>query len=74
MKIVINSDKVKRQIDGNFSICASREDFKSLVYRINTKLGDNFTYGWIDIYDPVLDVPDTKPEPWVSVQPEQKSE
>ncbi len=68
MKIVINSNKVKRQINGNFSMCASREDFQSLVYRINTKLGGNFTYGWIDIYDPVLDVPNTKPETWDSIQ------
>lgn len=54
MKLVIGSGTIKRQIEGPFAICGSRENLKRLADLITAKLDQHgsFTYGWIEINDP----------------------
>lgn len=48
MKIIIAYSNTKRQIDGPFNICGSRDDLKLLADRIYAEI-DDLGYGWIQI-------------------------
>ncbi len=67
MKIVISHKGVKREIEGDgFNICASSQDFKTIVDGIQN--ANVACYGWIRIRDPETDKhcsgPNTPPKPW----------
>lgn len=66
MRIIIEKDGIKRELETPFNICGNREDLERIHKEIQ-KSGMK-TYGWIRI--PKLDiepsVPDTSPLPWKS--------
>ena len=69
MKIIIDHDGVKRQIEGVFGVCGNGNDLKRLAYLIEQRLRDtpdegrNF-FGWIEIFDSVPMTANTTPGPW----------
>lgn len=70
MRLVISKDRVKREIEGPFSVCASREDLHCLgreLIAIAAKMeAEGTTYGWqrIDTSHPDSCGPNTPPLPW----------
>ena len=66
MKFVIAAPGAKRQIDGSFEICASREDLKHLVQVLQDRLADEaWVYGWIRVPEPgYVGPPNTPATPW----------
>lgn len=66
MKIIIEHNLTKRQIDGAFNICGSRDDLKLVAGQILNGCRDEiFAYGWVKI-SPMIQpsLVDTKPEAW----------
>lgn len=69
MRIVIAAGKsgLKREIEGPFSICGSREDIEQLRNEIDRALGQEprFSYGWVEVIParPAVQ-PNTHPLPW----------
>lgn len=54
MNIVIEYWQDKREINGPFNLCASREDFEKLRDALNQWLDDEGrTYGWLDVTETV---------------------
>lgn len=52
MKFIISHSNTKREIDGTFSICASRDDIMKLVEQLRSHLLDSsWSYGWHTIHD-----------------------
>ena len=49
MKIIIEYQGVKRQIEGPFEICASGADFKRLREQLSYGCMDEFIYGWVKV-------------------------
>lgn len=49
MKIVIEHHLDKREINGPFNLCASREDFEKLRDLIDKWLDNGSSYGWLNI-------------------------
>ena len=69
MRIIIEQGSTKRQLDGPFNICASREDLESLVTQLQAKLVDPvWCYGWIEVAEvtkaPGGECRNSPPEPW----------
>lgn len=54
MKLVISYDGVKREISGDFAICANAESLRTLAKAIEDKLEPfpNF-YGWMEVREPL---------------------
>lgn len=58
MRMIIEQGKVKREIEGPFSICASLEDLENMIACIHDRIGRSndetrpyFSNGWIDIIE-----------------------
>lgn len=79
MKMVIDYKGVKREIDGDFSICIDRAAAHLLVSKIlyacaigkNESLEDiiksigwTWTFGWVEIHDPLPSKPNISPLNW----------
>ena len=72
MKLVIANSKKKRQIEGDFDICASEKDLRVLAECIINAIGERdaeektFNFGWIAIREkqPFIMVSGQIPEPW----------
>lgn len=64
IKFTIDQDGVKRQIEGPFDVCASREDFTMLRNRINQWLEGDAVYGWLYVVDQNKTVADNPPRKW----------
>ena len=67
MKVVIQHSQTKREIKGAFSLCASRDDLRSLARQILGHLEESgFTYGWIEILanEPAGVLANTSPRGW----------
>lgn len=65
MKLIINHGKVKRQINGPYSICGSKHDFQVLYKAIRRAIdGEDFCFGWFDVVDYLPCTPNTKPMNW----------
>ncbi len=66
MKVIIEHSKTKREINGSFNICGSREQLRSVARQILDCLDAHpFSYGWIQIHsDYQRSVPDTPPLHW----------
>lgn len=67
MKIIIEFDGVKREINGDFSICGSGRDLKLLMQMLRDKIGDDggsFGYGWVQIREPLTTATNTAPIGW----------
>lgn len=63
MKLIISHSHTKRQIDGPFSICGSREDIELLATQLLRHVEQSeWTYGWTTIYDKI-------PTPLVNTPP-----
>lgn len=66
MKIVIDAQGVKREIEGPYSICASAPDLRRLRDAIAGFLvREDQVYGWVEIVEKPVHAPDSKPKPWV---------
>lgn len=50
MTIIIDSGKTRRQINGTFRICGSRDDLQNLVDTLTETLDNPFIYGWTTVY------------------------
>jgi len=57
MKLIIEHRKTKREINGAFAICCGKNELQQLKEIIQTKLEDDFAYGWINI-DEFITQPD----------------
>ena len=57
MKLIIEHKHTKREINGPFALCCSKDDLIYLHSIIESKLEQNFSYGWIrfDVYTPQPD-------------------
>ena len=68
MNVTIEQDGVKRQIQGPFTICMSREDMAIIFDIFADRLrDDNWSYGWCEIRkprQPIPCVPNLEPKPW----------
>ena len=65
MKLIINSNGIKREIHGSFSICGSRQDLETLVYFLQRGLREGFSYGWVDVHTQSINyVPNESPYDW----------
>jgi hypothetical protein len=52
MKIIIEHGETKRQINGPFNICGSRDDIYHIVAELSRHLNDStWSYGWTYIVD-----------------------
>jgi hypothetical protein len=51
MKLVISDGTTKRQLNGPYRICASREDLQNLQHAIEKALATEggFLFGWVDV-------------------------
>ena len=63
MKIIIEYGDTKRQIDGAFNICGSKDDLLLLAEKIIAK-ADKLCYGWIEISETQQHISNTPPVPW----------
>jgi hypothetical protein len=68
MKIIIEHDTVKREINGAFSVCGSYDDLRRVAREILKTVGedDHHTFGWVEIHEPLPCVAGSKPLPWAS--------
>lgn len=65
MKIVIESGATKREINGSFSICASRGDLQEIAKQLAVKLNEpDWSYGWMTVFEPLTVYPNRKAIPW----------
>lgn len=63
MKLVLDKDGVKREIEGPFKICGSEADMKVLAKCLGLR-GEKFTYGWLDIAELADSTVNTPPRKW----------
>lgn len=66
MRLLIGFSKTKREINGSFSICGSKDDLVAMAQQILWRAErDDFHYGWIDVYaDRTPALANTPPIPW----------
>jgi hypothetical protein len=79
MKFIIGKGARKREIEGPFGMCGSREDFVQLIRSLQETIGNpktereeshgwfqhGITYGWLNIVElPSEMPPNCVPEPW----------
>ena len=66
MKIIIEFNGIKREIDGPFSICMSSKDVQSLKDAIRPLCdgSDGMTYGWVDVHEILPRKSNVPPKPW----------
>jgi hypothetical protein len=68
MNLVIQKDGIKRELAGEFGICTSRDDLKSLCDQLNAALqlweANGFAYGWLEIRREMDIAANTKPIGW----------
>ena len=49
MKVIIEHRKTKREVNGAFAICCGKSELQQLKAIIDSKLENDFCYGWISI-------------------------
>ena len=65
MKIIIEHGDTKREINGSFAICGSRNDLQNFVNQLQHHLSDDsWCYGWTEIYAPLNRKGSTPPVAW----------
>jgi hypothetical protein len=65
MKITIEHSSTKRAIDGQFNICGSRADLKSIADQILVQIDrGHFAFGWVEILDRQASIANTTPKAW----------
>lgn len=65
MKLIIAHSKTKRVIKGDFKICATKGDLIYLAEVILRNINrQDFSYGWIDIHEPIPSIVNSPPEAW----------
>lgn len=65
MTIVIEAGESKRQIEGPFNICGSREDLLEIADRILKEADkDDFYYGWVSVSLRAKSIVNTPPKKW----------
>lgn len=66
LKVIVNQDGVKRQIDGAFEIYVDQHSLRVLRDRLYSIGVEEWSYGWIPIFEtPEIDShPNTPPKPW----------
>lgn len=68
MKLIIEFNGVKREIDGDFAVCGSGRDLQLLMCALRERVGNGnepqFSYGWIEVREPLPRVANLKPIPW----------
>ena len=63
MKLIISQDGIKREIEGSFDICLSKDDATSLVRKLQAF---EPAYGWLKIFSDFKDHggENTRPLKW----------
>ena len=78
MKIIIEHRKTKREVNGAFALCCGKSELQQLKAVIDSKLENDFYYGWIhfdefvnypeepefDIIKRQKQIPNTEPVSW----------
>jgi len=66
MKIIIEHEGTKREINGPFNICIKEKDLITLSNKLNKvrKRKGGFYYGWIKIKESAEFLANTEPKPW----------
>lgn len=66
MKLILERDGIKREIESPFVLCISSKDAKRLIELLQTELDRGLTHAWVTIHDipKVESVPSQAPRPW----------
>jgi len=64
MTIIIEHKSVKRKLQGNFRLCISDHDARSLISNLQLALENGHSYGWIDVYNIPRASSNTEPLDW----------
>lgn len=64
MQIIISHSKIKRVINGPFSLCGNGRDLFLIAKCITTLAHNEEYYGWIDVYDKPEVLVNTPPIDW----------
>lgn len=67
MRLIIEAEGVKRELNGPFRLCAGANDLRALRDQLDRIISEPFTYGWNTIWPAPQDAgPDTPPQTWRS--------
>lgn len=72
MKITIEFDGVRRQIDGNFRICCGRDEAKAIIEALRPMASGFF--GWVSVFDLVKGAEPGEPLKWAENVPEKEKD
>lgn len=66
MKLIIAKDGIKREIEGPFDLCLSREVARWLRDQLRQADHDEFHYGWVKVSEepPYQGAVNSPPKPW----------
>lgn len=64
MKLIIEHGKTKREINGPYNVCGSRDDLTRLSEAIRCFLKEEAAYGWVEVTEPNPSTTNQKPVPW----------
>lgn len=66
VKIIIEHGNTKREINGPFNICGSKQDLNDLKEQLERALQDDFNYGWVEIVEYIKcdTIANTPPQKW----------
>lgn len=65
MKVIIEQDGVKRQIEGPFWMCVSNRDAQHIIDALQKLLNEGIAYGWLPITElPPPSMSSTSPQGW----------
>lgn len=71
MRIIIDSEGIKREVLGEFTICVDRKTLIALQSSISVIESNEWTYGWIDIRPPMPPgTKNSKPISWNATAPQ----
>lgn len=70
MKLIIEKDGVKRELEAPFNLCIASDTIRDLQDQLSLILIDQERkgsgYGWVTIYPKTRTISNTKPIPWTS--------
>jgi hypothetical protein len=69
MKVIVSHHGVKREIDGEFSLCLAKRDAELMLDALKRFVGGDIAYGWLDVREPLPAVPNQKPIGWREASP-----
>lgn len=73
MKLIIDAEGVKRELNAPFNLCAGAADLRALRDQLNLILADDraFYYGWVSVYPrPDATPSGSPPQPWATAAPD----